>query len=68
MMKKINVWNLNSFGAPKNDGVYEVRLTKVDSLIDSEIETIMEFRNGEWLLRVPAFINEYKVSAWKEMN
>jgi len=60
-----NNWHLCAMGNPESDGIYEVRLSKKDSYIDSPIETIMEFKKGEWLLRVPMFINEYYVNSWR---
>lgn len=60
-----NVWRLNSIEMPSEDGIYEVRLNKKWDHLSSTVETIMEFENGEWLLRVPAFINEYVVTAWR---
>ena len=60
-----NVWKLCKLELPEKDGIYEVRLNRVDSIIDPSIETIMEFKNGEWLLRVPMFINEYYVNSWR---
>lgn len=62
-----NKWRLYSVEAPDKDGIYEVRLTKKYDLLSSHIETIMEYKNGEWLMRVPIFINEYNVSAWRYM-
>lgn len=58
-------WYLNSLEKPDSDGIYEVRLTKTDDHLSSPIETIMEFKNGEWIMRVPMFINEYTVYAWR---
>lgn len=64
----INKWHMYSLEVPNQDGIYEVRLTKKYDLLSSPIETIMEYRNGEWIMRVPIFINEYTVYAWREMN
>lgn len=58
-------WRLNSIERPDEDGIYEVRLTKRGDLLSSPIETIMEFIDGEWQLRVPMFINEYMVYSWR---
>lgn len=60
-----NHWILYYIEIPSKDDIYDVRLTKKHDLLSSPIETIMEFKNGEWLLRVPAFVNEYEVSAWR---
>jgi len=62
----MKIWKLYAMERPTRDGVYEVRLRKIDSLIDSQIETIMEFRDGKWDTKVPMFINEYQVQAWRD--
>lgn len=56
---------MSSMETPDKDDIYEVRLTKRFDHLSVPIETIMEFSNGRWLMRVPAFINEYEVSAWR---
>lgn len=60
-----NKWVLNSIEQPEINGIYDVRLTKKYDILSSPIETLMEFKDGEWLLKVPVFINEYVVSAWR---
>ncbi|MPM97340.1 hypothetical protein SDC9_144513 [bioreactor metagenome] len=60
------VWRLCAIELPECDGIYEVRLSKRNDLLSPEIETIMEFKNGDWYLRVPEWINEYKVHAWRQ--
>lgn len=60
-----NNWILYRLETPCEDGIYEVRLVEKNSLLSSPIETIMEYYNGEWLMRVPSFINEMRVEAWR---
>lgn len=60
-----NTWHLFSVEQPESDGVYDVRLTKKYDLLCNPVETLMEYKNGQWLMKVPAFINEYIVSAWR---
>lgn len=60
-----NYWILNSLELPEKDGVYEVTLERVDSLIDAPETTIMEFKNGEWDMRLSHLIKDYKVKAWR---
>lgn len=58
-------WHLNYMEKPEVDGIYDVRLTKRHDLLSSPVETLMEYKNGEWLMTVPQFINEYVVNAWR---
>lgn len=60
-----NKWILCTLEMPDHEGIYEVRLVKKDDLLSAPIETIMEYDGFDWLLRVPTFINEYKVKAWR---
>lgn len=60
------IWHLYKMEEPDVDGIYEVRLVSRYDLISSPIETIMEYSNGEWFMRVPAWINEMRVEAWRE--
>lgn len=60
-----NRWILCAIENPTEDGIYDVRLNKRTTYLDGSIETIMEFKNGEWLLKVPMFINEYYVNSWR---
>ena len=63
-----NKWRLCTLEMPEEEGIYEVRLVKVNDLLSSSIETIMEYDGYEWLLKVPMFINEYEVKAWRPRN
>lgn len=58
-------WHLYAVEQPESDGVYDVRLTKKYDSLSSPIETLMEYKNGEWIFTVPMFINEYVVFAWR---
>ena len=60
-----NVWKLCTLEQPPEDGIYEVRIQKKDSLISGYETTIMEYSTGKWLLRLPSLINEYKVVSWR---
>mgnify|MGYP003530267576 CR=1 FL=1 len=60
-----NRWRLYSVEQPDEDGIYDVRLSKKYDPLSSPVETLMEYKDGEWLLRVPAFTNEYEVTAWR---
>lgn len=66
MRGKVNRWKLYALEAPEADGIYDVRLEKTFDPLAAPVETLMEYKNGEWLMRVPAFINEYTVKAWRE--
>lgn len=63
---KRNIWRLAKIEEPNKNGIYDVRLAKNEDLISPEVETLMEYKNGEWLMKVPMFINEYHVIAWRE--
>lgn len=58
-------WILNALDTPTVNGIYEVRLGNKFSLIDPPIETLMEFRNGNWIMIDPVFINNYYVHSWR---
>lgn len=60
-----NVWRLCSLELPEQDGIYEVRIQKKDSLISCTETTIMEFIDGEWQLRLASLKNEYRVVSWR---
>lgn len=62
------IWKLYSLEEPDRNGIYEVRLEKKHDRLSSPFETIMEFINGEWDMKVPMFINEYKVVAWRYLH
>lgn len=40
-------WNLSTLGLPKEDGVYDVKIRLKDSCLNAELETRLEFKNGE---------------------
>ncbi len=61
-----NRWRLYALEQPSEDGIYDVRLEKRFDSLAAPVETLMEYKNGEWLMRVPAFINEYVVKAWRD--
>lgn len=58
-------WHLYAIEKPESDGVYDVRLTKKHDSLSAPIETLMEYKDGEWIFTVPMFINEYVVNAWR---
>lgn len=60
-----NIWHVYAIEEPPSDGIYYVRLEKKYDLLSVPVETLMEFKNGEWIMTVPQFINEYDVKAWK---
>lgn len=62
-----NKWHMNSIDKPDRDGIYEVRLTEKGDHLSSPIETLMEYRSGQWIMKVPMFINGYVVTAWRHM-
>ena len=60
------IWNLNSICEPSVDGVYEARMSKKEDRISGDIVTLLEYKNGQWIVTVPMLINEYFVYAWRE--
>lgn len=59
-----NRWHLYSLEKPEEDGIYRVRLTKRNDLLSSPIESIVEYIDGEWIVRVPMLVKDYVVYAW----
>lgn len=62
-----NNWRLYRLEHPPCDGVYEVRLFKIDAHLDSAIDVLMEYENGTWMMRDALFINDYYVNAWRNL-
>ncbi|MEE1517424.1 MAG: hypothetical protein UF228_07505 [Lachnospiraceae bacterium] len=59
-----NRWRLYSLEKPDKDGVYRVRLTKRNDLLSSPIESIVEYVDGEWIVKIPMLVKDYVVYAW----
>jgi len=60
-----NVWRLCTLEQPDKNGIYEVRLEEKDSSISNYETSIMEFKDGEWLMRLSHLINEFRVVSWR---
>lgn len=58
------LWHLYAIEKPEEDGIYRVRLTKRNDLLSSPIESILEYENGEWIVKIPMLIEDYVVYAW----
>ena len=59
-----NRWHLYSLEKPEEAGVYRVRLTKRNDLLSSPIESIVEYIDGEWIVKIPMLVKDYVVYAW----
>ena len=53
-----NRWHLYSLEKPEEDGVYRVRLTKRNDLLSSPIESIVEYIDGEWIVKIPMLVKD----------
>ena len=42
-------WNLCTLGLPEEDGVYDVKIRLKGSCLNPELDTRLEFKNGEWV-------------------
>ena len=42
-------WNLCTLGLPEEDGVYDVKIRLKGSCLNPELQTRLEFKNGEWV-------------------
>ena len=60
-----NYWKLYKLENPPHDGIYQVRLCKIDGYLETHLEVLMEYWDGTWLMREPLFINDYYVNAWR---
>lgn len=64
-----NYWILCSLEEPDEDGIYEVQVAKKGDSLSCPSETIMEYYQGEWILRLATLINEdYRVIAWRPLG
>ena len=67
-MKKFNsdsCWKLYSMEKPPKDGVYTVKLRRKLSILGFEEITIMEYKNGKWVMTLSTLIDNFEVVAWK---
>ena len=62
-------WNLCTLtlGLPKEDRVYDVKIRLKDSCLNAELETRLEFKNGEWV-DYTGILEKNIVIAWRYMN
>ena len=67
-MKKLNsetCWKLYSMEKPPKDGVYTVKLRRKHSILGFEEITVMEYKNGKWIMTLSTLIDNFEVVAWK---
>ena len=70
-MKKWNsetCWILYSMEEPPKDGIYDVKLRPKHSKLGFEETTIMEYKNGRWIMTLSTLIDNFEVIAWKYRN
>ena len=70
-MKKWNsetCWRLYSMEEPPKDGIYDVKLRPKHSKLGFEETTIMEYKNGRWIMTLSTLIDNFEVIAWKYRN
>lgn len=70
-MIKINneaCWRLYSMEEPPKDGIYDVKLRPKHSRLGFEETTIMEYKNGKWIMTLSTLIDNFEVIAWKYRN
>lgn len=70
-MIKINnkeCWRLYSMEKPPEDGIYDVKLRHKRSRLGFEEITIMEYKNGKWIMTLSTLIDNFEVIAWKYRN
>ena len=71
MMKNWNsetCWRLYSMEKPPKDGIYDVKLRPKRSKLGFEEITIMEYKNGKWIMTLSTLIDNFEVIAWKYRN
>ena len=61
-------WRLYSMEEPPKDGIYDVKLRPKHSKLGFEETTIMEYKNGKWIMTLSALIDNFEVVAWKYRN
>ena len=67
-MKKWNsetCWKLYSMEKPPKDGIYAVKLRRKRSILGFEEITMMEYKNGRWIMTSSTLIDNFEVIAWK---
>ena len=70
-MKKFDsdsCWKLYSMEKPPKDGIYDVKLRPKRSRLGFEEVTIMEYKNGKWIMTLSTLIDNFEVIAWKYRN
>lgn len=60
-------WNLCTLGLPEEDGVYDVKIRLKGSCLNPELDTRLEFKNGEWV-DCTGILEKNIVIAWRHMN
>ena len=60
-------WNLCTLGLPEEDGVYDVKIRLKGSCLNPELDTRLEFKNGEWI-DYTGILEKNIVIAWRPMN
>lgn len=60
-------WNLCTLGLPEEDGVYDVKIRLKGSCLNPELQTRLEFKNGEWV-DYTGILEKNIVIAWRHMN
>ena len=60
-------WNLCTLGLPEEDGVYDVKIRLKGSCLNPELDTRLEFKNGEWV-DCTGILEKNIVIAWRHIN
>ena len=60
-------WNLCTLGLPEENGVYDVKIRLKGSCLNPELDTRLEFKNGEWI-DYTGILEKNIVIAWRPMN
>lgn len=60
-------WNLCTLGLPEENGVYDVKIRLKGSCLNPELDTRLEFKNGEWV-DCTGILEKNIVIAWRHMN
>ena len=60
-------WNLCTLGLPEEDGVYDVKIRLKGSCLNPELQTRLEFKNGEWV-DCTGILEKNIVIAWRHIN
>ena len=61
-------WRLYSMDTPPKDGIYDVKLRPKRSKLGFEEITIMEYKNGRWIMTLSTLIDKFEVIVWKYRN